>query len=56
MRPVDMPGVILARTILMGDVWWQDEELVGLYRLSFAIKRIESLSLDTVYQDILVSA
>ena len=54
--PVDMPGVIFAGTILMGNVWRQDKELVGLYRLSFAIERIESLSLDAVDQDMLVGA
>ena len=55
-RPVDMPWVVLAGTILMGDVWWQDKELVGLDCLSLTIERIESLSLDAVDQDILVSA
>ena len=56
MRPVDMPRVILARTILMSDVRRQDEELIGLYRLSLAIEGIESLPLDAVDQDILVGA
>ena len=55
-RPVDMPGVVFACAILMSDVWWQDKELVSLYRLSFAIECIESLTFDAVDQDILVCA